>query len=150
MWKTGDYNYTTNALNQYIASNGQELTYDFDGNMLTRDGWTQTWDSENRIIQTVKGNTKLEFSYDYMGRRIEKKVFENNILISHYRFVYDNYKLVEELDALNENSVLKQYVWQPSFLGVDVPLIMFFENSTYYYFFDANKNITVQCRPIIL
>ena len=138
-----NYNYTTNALNQYIASNGQELTYDFDGNMLTRDGWTQTWDSENRIIQTVKGNTKLEFSYDYMGRRIEKKVFENNILISHYRFVYDNYKLVEELDALNENSVLKQYVWQPSFLGVDVPLIMFFENSTYYYFFDANKNITV-------
>ena len=103
MWKTGDYNYTTNALNQYIASNGQELTYDFDGNMLTRDGWTQTWDSENRIIQTVKGNTKLEFSYDYMGRRIEKKVFENNILISHYRFVYDNYKLVEELDALNES-----------------------------------------------
>lgn len=41
---------------------------------MTRDGWTQTWNGENRLIRAVKGNVKLQFAYDYMGRRVEKKV----------------------------------------------------------------------------
>ena len=30
------------------------------GNMLTRDGWTQVWNGENRLIETSKGNVKLQ------------------------------------------------------------------------------------------
>ena len=58
------YSYISNALNQYTAVNAEQPTYDADGNMLTRDGWTQVWNGENRLIETSKGNVKLQFAYD--------------------------------------------------------------------------------------
>ena len=72
-----DWAYTTNNLNQYTqlvkGTDTWDPTYDDDGNMLTRMGWTQVWNGENRLIETSRGDTRLTFVYDYMGRRIEKK-----------------------------------------------------------------------------
>ncbi|WP_176014690.1 RHS repeat protein [Victivallis sp. Marseille-Q1083] len=141
-----NWTYTANNLNQYSALNQagtiQNPTYDADGNMLTRDGWTQTWNAENRLIKAEKGTAKLEFAYDYMGRRIEKKVYNGSTLTAHIRFVYDGYKLIEELNGLNNNAVLRRYVWQPVML--DTPLTVFdaVANKTYFYHADANKNVT--------
>ncbi|WP_176014744.1 RHS repeat domain-containing protein [Victivallis sp. Marseille-Q1083] len=141
-----NWTYTANSLNQYSALNQagtvQNPTYDTDGNMLTRDGWTQTWNAENRLVKAEKGTAKLEFAYDYMGRRIEKKVYNGNTLTSHIRFIYDGYKLIEELNGLNNNAVLRRYVWQPVML--DAPLTVFdaAANKTYFYHTDANKNVT--------
>ena len=141
-----NWTYTANNLNQYTALNQagtvQNPTYDADGNMLTRDGWTQTWNAENRLIKAEKGTAKLEFAYDYMGRRIEKKVYNGNTLTGHIRFVYDGYKLIEELNGMNNNTVLRRYVWQPVML--DSPLTVFdaVANKTYFYHADANKNVT--------
>ena len=141
-----NWTYTANNLNQYSALNKagtiQNPTYDADGNMLTRDGWTQTWNAENRLIKAEKGSAKLEFVYDYMGRRVEKKVYNGTTLTSHIRFVYDGYKLIEELNGLSNNAVLRRYTWQP--IMMDVPLTVFdaAANKTYTYHADANKNIT--------
>ena len=137
------FSYTANSLNQYTAVNTEQPTYDVDGNMLSRDGWTQVWNGENRLIETSKGNVKLQFAYDYMGRRVEKKVYSGTTLTQHTRFVYDGYKLAEELDALNGNAVLRRYSWQPNTLGLDVPLSVFdaSANASYSYTADANKNI---------
>ena len=86
-----NWTYTANNLNQYSALNQtgtvQNPTYDADGNMLTRDGWTQTWNAENRMIKAEKGTAKLEFAYDYMGRRIENKVYNGNTLTSHIQLI---------------------------------------------------------------
>ena len=138
------YNYTTNMLNQYTVVNSNQPTYDDDGNMLTNGSWTYTWNGENRMVQAVNGNTKLQFVYDYMGRRVEKKVFDGDTVVSYKRFVYDNYKQVEELDALNSNSVLKRYSWQPEAVGLDVPLSMtdVVTAKNYAYTLDANKNVS--------
>ena len=138
------YNYTTNMLNQYTVVNSNQPTYDDDGNMLTNGSWSYTWNGENRMVQAVNGNTKLQFAYDYMGRRIEKKVFDGDTVVSYKRFVYDNYKQVEELDALNSNSVLKRYSWQPEAVGLNVPLSMtdVAMAKNYAYTLDANKNVS--------
>ena len=58
------------------------------------------------------------------------------------RFVYDGYKLIEELNALNNNAVLRRYTWSP--VGLDTPVSVYdaSANATYYYNTDANKNIT--------
>ena len=92
------WTYTANNLNEYSAFTINQVaetpSYDDDGNMLTRDGWTQTWNGENRLIKAEKGTAKLEFAYDYMGRRIFKKVYNGETLTSHIRFVYDGYKLI--------------------------------------------------------
>ena len=143
-----DWAYTTNNLNQYTqlvkGTDTWDPAYDDDGNMLTRMGWTQVWNGENRPIETSRGDTRLTFVYDYMGRRIEKKVFTGEVLTRHLRFVYSEYKLIEELDALNNNATLRRYTWQPNDVGLDVPLSAFdlAENKTYFYHTDANKNVT--------
>ena len=76
-----------------------------------------------------------------MGRRIEKKVFNNNVLTQNTHFVYDGYKLVEEINALDNNAVLRSYVWQP-FENNDIPLAVTTGSDTCYYLTDANKNVS--------
>jgi len=122
--------------------------------MLNYPGWTFTWNGENRLLSATNaaGTQKLEFAYDYMGRRVEKKVFNcepgtvNWQLVKHDRFVYDGFKLVEKLNALADNAIVQKFIWQPEALGMDVPLSVSTVNSelatvNYYYFTDANKNI---------
>jgi RHS repeat-associated protein len=104
--------------------------------MLTNGDWTYTWNAENRLIQAVNGTTTLEFKYDYMGRRVEKKVTENSTLTKHEYFVYDGYKLIEKLDVLNGSVASQKFIWSGETL-----LSMNDANGTYYYLIDANKNV---------
>ncbi len=141
--------YSSNQLNQYTAINTALLTYDADGNLLTTgDGWSYTYNGENRLIQAENSDTRLEFTYDYMGRRFEKKAYTKGILSlyswslsKHYRYIYDDYKLVEIRDANDGNALLKSFVWQSADAGQDVPLSMSYDGSTYY-IVDGNKNVT--------
>lgn len=58
---------------------------------------------------------KLDFLYDYLGRRVEKKVFNNgsSTPTTHLKFVYSstNWHLLAEYDGLNNNTVLRTYSW---------------------------------------
>ena len=143
------WTYTTNSLNQYTSAteNNVQLNfaYDLDGSMTYRpvdatSGWTQVWNGENRMVETTKGTDRLTFKYDYMGRRVEKCVYSGNTLISKTFFVYDGFKCVEELDALDNNSVLMRHIWQSLDVGLDVILTTTDGISSDYYLFDANKN----------
>ena len=114
--------------------------------MLMNGVWSYTWNGENRLIkaENAASGMKLEFDYDYMGRRIYKKVYENNTLVKHLKFVYDGYKLIEEFDGLNGDALVRRYVWQSEDFGLDVPVSVYDAagNKTYFYHTDANKNIT--------
>ena len=139
--------YTSNLVNQYIQIASQVPTYDADGNMTSYNGWTYTWNGENRLIAAENSDTRLEFSYDYMGRRIEKKVYEKGLLSlydwsleMHRKFVYDGYKLIAEFEVEDDNATLfASYLWQPT--GLDVPLLRIADNNEAYYIADGNKNI---------
>ena len=140
--------YLTNDLNQYTsivsttsATSNSMQSYDVDGNMMTSGAWTYTWDGENRMVSAMNGSSRLEFGYDYMGRRIYKKKYNHDSLTTDQRFVYDEYKQIEEFAA--DNVTTKRYTWQPKSLGLDVPLSVFDVtlNATLYYSTDANKNV---------
>ena len=144
------WSYTSNLLNQYTAINSNQPTYDADGNMLTTgDGWLYTWNGENRLIRAENSDTLVEMAYDYMGRRIEKKVSSKGVLSfyswsleKHYKFAYDGYKLIAIYDAANNNALLMTFTWQPESVGLDVPVSMTCDGNTYYYVTDGNKNVT--------
>ena len=134
--------YISNLVNQYTQIASQFPTYDADGNMLTYNGWTFTWNGENRLIAAESSDTRLEFSYDYMGRRIEKKIYTKGLftlydwsLVKHHKFVYDGYKLIAEFDVLDADAQPVSYLWQP--VGLDVPLM----RNSEYYIVDGNKNV---------
>jgi len=131
--------YTSNNLNQYTATANpaQSPTYDYDGNMTSCNGWAFTWDAENRLVKAVNASRLIEFKYDYMSRRIEKKVTDAGTVSKHLRFVYDGFKMIEELDAANSNAVRRKFVWDG-----ERPLSMSDADGVFYYVCDANKNVT--------
>jgi RHS repeat-associated protein len=109
-----------------VAKTPEGFNYDADGN-LTGDGkWGYTWDAENRLVAMETGTLavtagaprqKLEFKYDFPGRRIQKTVFFWNLglgswnLETQTRFLYDGWNLLAELDDVSGNSVIRSYVW---------------------------------------
>ncbi len=110
---------------QAIAQATQTLDYDFDGN-LTNDGlWDYTWDAENRLIAASTTSaaetagmvsTDIVYTYDYMGRRIERTVDKPGTGDdTHHRYAYDGWNLLAEYtvggDAL---TLVRSYAW-----GVD-------------------------------
>ncbi len=48
-----------------------------------------------RLITATNETQKAEFAYDYMRRRVEKKVYSGELLTKYLKFIYDRYKLVE-------------------------------------------------------
>jgi RHS repeat-associated protein len=146
-------NYTSNNLNQYTAVDNPSVapSYDDDGNMtalpISSGTWDCSWNAENRLIVMEKAEKRLEFAYDYMGRRVEKKTFTgssgNWTLATHLRFVYDGYLQIEELDGMDSNALLKKRYWT----GVEGYDRLISEThvstgNTYYVMTDANKNLT--------
>ena len=60
------------------------------------------------------GNEKVEFKYDYEGRRIEKKVWEYDSgwsLTRHCKFLYDGWLPLLELDGADSDAVVRKYTW---------------------------------------
>ncbi|MEO7101423.1 MAG: RHS repeat-associated core domain-containing protein, partial [Luteolibacter sp.] len=117
-------NGTSSAVKTWVPKASVTPTYDNDGN-LTNDGrWSYIWDGENRLVGMTPitanraPNVALEFAYDYMGRRIGKKVVDNTqgstkLLIVSY--AYDHWNPVAEWHASTEGGTttdtLRTHLW---------------------------------------
>ena len=118
--------YTTGPFNQYTAiERGEESVfepvYDADGNQTlirTSTGiWQVAYNAENRPVRFVNESAKtvVECTYDYMGRRFEKKVTVGGTTGFHARYLYRDYLQVAECDLTGETPVLvRSYLWDPS------------------------------------
>ncbi len=111
-----------------LAKALQSFTYDFDGN-LTGDGvWTYAYDAENRLtaMETeasardiylgASNARRLEFQYDYLGRRVQKLVRSGwngssyATVLSQRRYLYDGDNLAAELTG-DGATVVRSYTW---------------------------------------
>ena len=117
-------NYTRNNLNQYSALSGgttSSLSYDEDGNLESDGTWTYEWNAENRLVAMEKidpeeGDERLEFLYDFMGRRYGKDMYEYSsgsfsaTPDEETIFVYDGWNLVHEVGS-GSVVVTRSYIW---------------------------------------
>ena len=126
---TDSGSYTTNDLNQYVVQvppqgTTRNFSYDEDGNLTRISEGTAarlyTFNGENRLAAVqpevpAEGDKKVEFTYDYMGRRVNKKVSSFNagswLLTSDFFFLYDGWNLISEWPANGAASKAKYYVW---------------------------------------
>lgn len=91
------------------------------------------WDAENRLtavvpLAPVPGSQRVEYAYDYLGRRVERRVFDwdpdanggagawETTPVEKTRYIWDGWLQLAELDALNLDAqsrpkLLKTYVW---------------------------------------
>jgi RHS repeat-associated protein len=116
----------TNLGNIFISKNAEVFAYDVDGN-LTNDGrWTYAWDSENRLTNMTSLSTapsgsklKLDFAYDYRGRRVQKVVSTNNgaSYIAAYtnKYAYDGWNMIAEFGA--GDALVRSYMWGTDLSG---------------------------------
>ncbi len=106
----------------FVPPATEAFVYDFDGNLINDGRWIYSWDAENRLIVMEaaanvpsEAKRKLEFNYDFLGRRILKKVSVWNAGTSQYelqsetKFVYDGWAPIAELAG--NNSLIRSYVW---------------------------------------
>jgi RHS repeat-associated protein len=143
---------------KYVPAVQEQYVYDADGNLLQDGRWTYTWDAENRLtsmtallIAPAEAKKKLEFAYDYSGRRIQKNVYGWNgagyQLQSTTKFIYDGWNLVTELDGTN--SVIRSYTWGMDLSGgmqgaggIEGLLLIKEGNSSYQVGYDGNGNVS--------
>jgi len=122
--------------NAYLPQSPENFVYDADGNILTDGRWNYWWDGENRLVAmetygNQPGNTTgvwnsgvplqhIDFSYDYLGRRIDKAVSAWNgsafSLASETRYVYDHWNLIGDFAVSGSTLTLAHtYLW-----GIDL------------------------------
>ena len=88
----------------------------------------------------------LAFTYDYQGRRIEKKVWNNTTgtgtPATHLKYIYDGWNLIAELNGKSSDAVVRTYSWGPEAQGVPGTLRMISDsNGVYFPAYDPNGTV---------
>ncbi|OGU15937.1 MAG: hypothetical protein A2076_04630 [Geobacteraceae bacterium GWC2_53_11] len=105
-------------------------------------GWSYSYDFENRLIKAEDKHTTVTFKYDPLGRRIEKKVAkrdkkDDDDSVTH-TYVYDGQAIILEYettgDGRHKKTEATKYVHGP---GIDEPLAMTRDNEVYFYHADG-------------
>lgn len=118
----------------YFPQMSESLTYDNNGN-LTADGrWEYRWDAENRLVSmwtsplaqsglSQQLRRKLDFTYDWQGRRIKKCVYNptSNAVPATWSttaavtelYVYNGWKLAFRSHNEASNIWEQSFVWGP-------------------------------------
>jgi RHS repeat-associated protein len=149
----------------FVSQTPETFGYDADGNMTNDGRFTCAWDAENRLINLTSlagaptgSKVKLDFAYDYQGRRIQKTVSFWNAATLNYqpsttnRFVYDGWNLIAILNP--QSSILQSFVWGTDLSGspqgaggvggllwVNDSATINNQLSTHFYAYDGNGNI---------
>ena len=144
--------YTANELNQYtdITTNGDlfEPEYDEDGNQTkvkTATGvWHVTYNAENRAVkfESEDGAIIITCAYDYMGRRIWKKVEQNGATTLHEGYIYHGYLQIACVNLQKPYQAAERYItWDPTQPTATRPLTLQQNSVWYTYGWDLTKNI---------
>lgn len=116
----GTNDIVTNSISSlFIPGTPESFAYDADGN-LTNDGrWAYTWNAENRLVKMESptnapsgSKRRLEFAYDYRGRRIWKKVTNlDTSATSERRFFHDGWNVIKEIKE--NGGTVRDFMWGP-------------------------------------
>ena len=142
--------YAVDELNQYDSVGTATFRYDDDGNLETDGTWICTWNAENRLSEMrtwhadeepVSGDEKLQFLYDYNGRRYKKIIYRYDGSVwnetESSTFTWNGDRIIY---ITNSSAAIKRaFVW-----GQEGKIITMYFNtrSPFYYGYDGNKNVS--------
>jgi len=123
--------YTSNSKNQYTNVGGALLTYTPNGDLRTFEGWTYTYDAQDRLTKATNGTTVVKFSYDALNRCAQRTIDGIKTF-----FYYDHWNLLDERNASDVQ--LACYIQGAA---VDEILSKTSSGSSVYYYHDALGNV---------
>ena len=143
----------TTRRNTFVEPASQTPFYDDDGRLQLDANWTYTWDAEDQLIaiETASGvpeaapQYRIEFDYDYLGRRIAKRAFGRIDgefqLASDTRFVHDGAQIIAEIV---NGQLRRSYLWGLASEGAGALLAItdHHTGTTYFPAFDGGGNLT--------
>ncbi|MCP3867526.1 MAG: hypothetical protein GY703_05390 [Gammaproteobacteria bacterium] len=113
--------------NRLLSHGGVATIHDANGNLTNRDSEVFTYDSNNRLVGYTDGTTTAGYSYDYLGRRITRRVGSATI-----EYLYDGQNTVAEYDS--GGALLAHYSYGP---GMDQLLMVQRSGETFFYHTDG-------------
>ena len=148
---------TTNTIvNRYIPKATENPTHDEDGNQTGDGRWIYRWDGENRLVEMETTSTattagvpyaKVRWTYDPLGRRIQRESWQGTNALVVTRYVYDGWQCLAELDG--SSAVTATYAW-----GVDISgsrtgaggvggllWVNHTQHGRHFYSYDGNGNV---------
>ena len=152
--------YEANALNQYTSIQENEDSafvpiFDADGNQTlvkTATGiWSVVYNAENRPIRFTSEDETIviECAYDFMGRRVTKKVTTNGSISLHQRYIYRGYLQIACCDLTRSgHPCLWLLTWDPSQPVATRPLAIRKDGTWFAYGWDLTKNICEVFGPV--
>ena len=152
--EASDYTlYEANNLNQYTSIQENEDSafvpiFDADGNQTlvkTATGiWSVVYNAENRPIRFTSEDETIviECAYDFMGRRVTKKVIINGSITLHQRYIYRGYLQIACCDLTRSgHPCLWLLTWDPSQPVATRPLAIRKDGTWYAYGWDPMTNV---------
>jgi len=155
---------TTRSGGKFLPATPETSTYDLNGNLKTDGRFTYTWNFENRLVSMetlasvpVPVRRKLAFTYDAMGRRIQKTAWTGTTtgtwqLQQDTRYLHElgGWNIQAEIDS--GGAFLRTYTWGTDLSGNlagagGVGGLLFTKMSTetnrHAYGMDLNGNVTL-------
>jgi RHS repeat-associated protein len=91
--------YSANNLNQYtqtvVSNQSSVLSYDANGNLTGKNGWTYSYDAQNRLVSASSNGVLIAtFAYDPRNRCVIQTIPSTTRYLT-----YDGWSLIEERDA---------------------------------------------------
>lgn len=115
--------------NRLLAQGDVVCKYDGRGNVASivdsRAAWRFTYDLKNQITRAEGPGGVIEFKYDAIGRRIEKKSSERTI-----RYVWCGEGLAREIITTKESESVREYLYHPASYE---PLAVRIDGRCYFY-----------------
>lgn len=96
--------YITNNRNEYTRVGSVAVTNNSNGDIRTYNGWTYTYDAQDRLITATKGSSTVSFNYDAANRCVKRII--NNVTTFFY---YDAWNLINEVSAPSGLSITYTY-----------------------------------------
>jgi RHS repeat-associated protein len=81
------------------------LEYDENGNLKQNEGWQLKYDAFERLASLQKNGIEIKYSYDFLGRRVQRKVFKEGALLKESLYIYNGQ---EEIGACDEKGVIEE------------------------------------------
>ena len=128
--------YQHNDVNEYTyigLGSGTNVTHDDAGNMTTdHNNYNYTYDYENRLVEIENGSDVAKYTYDALGRRIEKIEYASPSNITT-RYYYDGWRVLTEIEDDGQDTTQRDFAYGNY---LDEALIMTVDDDDYYYAHD--------------
>jgi RHS repeat-associated protein len=147
---------TNTTVNRYVPKANETPTYDDDGNQTGDGRWIYRWDAENRLVEMETTSTaitggvpyaKVRWTYDPLGRRIQRESWQGANPVVVTKYVYDGWQCLAELDG--SNAVTATYAWGLDLSGSRTGAggvggllwVNHTQHGRHFYSYDGNGNV---------